>query len=42
MGVAPHRYLMRPQVERAKHLLAGTDLAIAQVAFACGVPTRSI
>lgn len=36
MGIAPHQYVMRARVERAKHLLAQTELAIAQVAFECG------
>jgi AraC family transcriptional regulator len=35
-GSAPHQYLMRCRVERAQRLLAETDNAIAQVAFACG------
>lgn len=35
-GSAPHQYLMRCRVERAKRLLAETDGAIAQVAVACG------
>lgn len=35
-GSAPHRYLMRCRVERAKRLLVETDNAIAQIAFACG------
>ena len=35
-GIAPHQYVMRARVERAKRLLAQTDLAIAQVAFECG------
>ena len=35
-GSAPHQYLMRCRVERARRLLAETDNAIAQIAFACG------
>jgi AraC family transcriptional regulator len=35
-GRAPHQYLMRCRVERARRLLAETDNAIAQIAFACG------
>lgn len=35
-GSAPHQYLMRCRVERARRLLAETDNAIAQVALACG------
>jgi AraC family transcriptional regulator len=36
-GSAPHQYLMRCRVERARRLLAETDNAIAQIALACGV-----
>ena len=35
-GSAPHQYLMRCRVERARRLLAETDNAIAQIALACG------
>jgi len=35
-GSAPHQYLMRSRVERARRLLVETDNAIAQIAFACG------
>ncbi len=35
-GVPPHRYLLTLRLERAKTLLAGTELAITEVAFACG------
>ncbi len=35
-GSAPHQYLMRCRVERARRLLIETDNAIAQIAFACG------
>lgn len=36
LGVAPHQYLMRLRVERAKRLLSETDTPLAAVAFACG------
>jgi AraC family transcriptional regulator len=36
MGSAPHQYLMRSRVERARRLLAETDNTIAEIAFACG------
>jgi AraC family transcriptional regulator len=36
MGSAPHQYLMRCRVERARRLLVETDNAIAHIAFACG------
>lgn len=35
-GVAPHQYLLRARVVRAKHLLAATDLRIATIALDCG------
>jgi len=35
-GRAPHQFLMRCRVERARRLLAETDNAIAQIALACG------
>ncbi|MBV8521173.1 MAG: helix-turn-helix transcriptional regulator [Acetobacteraceae bacterium] len=36
MGMAPHRYLLRSRMERAKRLLRETDRSVAQIAFACG------
>jgi AraC family transcriptional regulator len=35
-GIAPHQYLMRLRIERAKRLLSGTDTPLVAVAFACG------
>ena len=35
-GVAPHQYLLRLRVDRAKRLLSGTDTPLVAVAFACG------
>jgi AraC family transcriptional regulator len=35
-GTAPHQFLVRARVERAKRLLSQSDLAIAQIAFSCG------
>jgi AraC family transcriptional regulator len=35
-GFPPHRYVVRRRVERAKSLLAGTDLSIAAIAGQCG------
>jgi AraC family transcriptional regulator len=35
-GTTPHQYVMRVRIERAKRLLAQTDLAIAQIAYECG------
>ena len=36
VGLAPHQYVMRARVERAKRLLTQTDLAVAEIAFDCG------
>ncbi|HEY4043782.1 MAG TPA: AraC family transcriptional regulator, partial [Rhodopila sp.] len=35
-GTAPHQYLVRLRLERAKCLLRETDRSIAQIAFECG------
>ena len=40
-GVAPHRYLMERRVARARDLLAGTDLPLAEVALVCGFAGQS-
>jgi len=40
-GVTPHRWLMRRRLERAEALLAGSDLALAEVAAACGFASQS-
>lgn len=39
-GLTPHQYVTARRVERAKRLLAG-DMALAQVAFACGFASQS-
>jgi AraC family transcriptional regulator len=36
VGIAPHQYLTRRQVERAKHLLGLGDRPIAAIAPDCG------
>jgi AraC family transcriptional regulator len=36
VGIAPHQYLIRQRVERAKQLLQQHDLSIADVALQCG------
>ena len=36
VGEAPHQYLVRRRIERAKQRLAKTDAPIAEIAFACG------
>jgi AraC family transcriptional regulator len=35
-GLAPHQYVIRERVERAKGLLAKSDLSVGRVALACG------
>jgi AraC family transcriptional regulator len=35
-GMAPHKYLVRLRLERAKRLLRDTDSSIAEIAFECG------
>lgn len=40
-GIAPHQYLVRQRVERAKDLLVSTDLSVADVAVACGFYDQS-
>jgi AraC family transcriptional regulator len=41
MGVAPHRHLVRRRLERARDLLATTDLPILQVALEVGYGSQS-
>ena len=41
MGVAPHQYVVRRRVERAKELLADTDLPIAEIALKVGCASQS-
>jgi AraC family transcriptional regulator len=40
-GLPPHRWLTRRRVERAKELLRETDLALADIAHACGFVDQS-
>jgi AraC-like DNA-binding protein len=40
-GIAPHQYVMQRRLERAKQLLAGTDLAIAEIAAELGYASQS-
>lgn len=39
-GETPHAYLVRQRLERARRLLCGSPLAIAEVALACGFANR--
>ncbi|QBR02099.1 helix-turn-helix domain-containing protein [Paraburkholderia pallida] len=41
MGLAPHEYLMRCRIERAKSLLLNADRAILDIALACGFRTHA-
>jgi AraC-like DNA-binding protein len=40
-GVTPHHYLVRRRVERARELLADTDLSLSAIAFATGFSDQS-
>jgi transcriptional regulator GlxA family with amidase domain len=40
-GVTPHYYLIRSRIERARELLAGTDLSLSEIAFATGFSDQS-
>ena len=40
-GIPPHRYLMERRVERAKVLLAQTDLPLPEIAFQLGFSSQS-
>lgn len=41
VGVAPHQYVMRRRIERAKDLLLLTDLPIAAIALEVGCANQS-
>ncbi len=41
VGLAPHQYVLRRRVERAKTLLAETELTIVEVAFRVGFQSQS-
>jgi AraC-like DNA-binding protein len=40
-GVSPHQYVIQQRVERAKTMLAKTDLAIADIALQVGFSSQS-
>jgi transcriptional regulator of acetoin/glycerol metabolism len=35
-GITPHHYLIQKRIERAQHMLAETDLSLAEIAYAVG------
>ena len=41
VGVAPHQYVIRRRVERAKQLLQTTDLPIVEIALVVGCANQS-
>jgi AraC family transcriptional regulator len=41
IGVAPHKYVIRRRVERAKELLDTTNLPIVEIALAVGCANQS-
>jgi len=40
-GVAPHRWLMLERVAKARSLLAGSPMSLAEIALACGFADQS-
>src|SRR5215510_8809567 len=40
-GMTPHEYLVKCRVQRAKRLLAGTDLPLSEIALAAGFADQS-
>jgi transcriptional regulator GlxA family with amidase domain len=40
-GVSPHNYLLQRRIQRARALLASTDVAISVIAVACGFSDQS-
>ncbi|HAA32068.1 MAG TPA: AraC family transcriptional regulator [Cyanobacteria bacterium UBA8553] len=41
IGIAPHQYVIKQRVERAKMMLSKTDLAIAEIALRVGFSSQS-
>ncbi|MGU7774283.1 helix-turn-helix domain-containing protein [Burkholderia sp. MR1-5-21] len=41
VGLPPHRYVAKRRVERAKHLLRETAMALVEIALACGYASQS-
>ena len=40
-GVAPHQWLLRQRIARARELLAGTPMPLAEIAIVCGFADQS-
>jgi AraC family transcriptional regulator len=40
-GLAPHQYVLRRRIERARHLLVNPRLSVADVALRCGFSQQS-
>jgi AraC family transcriptional regulator len=40
-GLAPHQYIIKGKIERAKNLLAETDLPISSIAYGIGFANQS-
>lgn len=41
MGITPHSYIMKQRIERAKVLLKGTNLSVAEIAYDIGFCSQS-
>lgn len=41
VGIAPHRWLLRRRVDKARALLTGSSLPLAEIALACGFAHQS-
>jgi AraC family transcriptional regulator len=40
-GMTPHRYLLSRRIERARRLLAETNMSIAEIAYLCGFSSQA-
>jgi len=40
-GMTPHRYVLNRRIERARRLLGGADMSIADVAYCCGFSSQA-
>lgn len=40
LGQSPYHYLIKRRIERAKHLLAATELSLSETALACGFSSQ--